>query len=59
MGILATLLSKIGIPLEGVSLILGVDRLIDMGCTVVNVSGDLTAAKVFGGKSPNEEHKEN
>ncbi|MCB0368498.1 MAG: dicarboxylate/amino acid:cation symporter [Bdellovibrionales bacterium] len=48
IGVLATVLTKIGIPIEGVSLILGVDRLIDMGCTVVNVSGDLTAAKIFG-----------
>ena len=50
MGVLAAVLAKIGIPIEGVSLILGVDRLIDMGCTVVNVSGDLTAAKIFGGR---------
>ncbi len=54
MGVLATVLAKIGIPIEGVSLILGVDRLIDMGCTVVNVSGDLTAAEIFGGRNGKE-----
>ena len=48
MGILATVLAKVGIPLEGISLIMGVNRLVDMGCTVVNVSGDLTAAMLFG-----------
>lgn len=48
VGILATVLVKIGVPLEGVSLIMGVDRIVDMGCTVVNVSGDLTAAKILG-----------
>jgi Na+/H+-dicarboxylate symporter len=50
VGILAAVLGKLGIPLEGVSLILGVDRLVDMGCTVVNVVGDLTACELFGGK---------
>jgi Na+/H+-dicarboxylate symporter len=47
VGILASVLVKVGIPIEGVSLIMGVDRVIDMGCTVVNVTGDLTAAKVL------------
>lgn len=51
IGILAAVLLKLGIPIEGVSLIMGVDRLVDMGCTVVNVSGDLTAATLFGGKA--------
>jgi Na+/H+-dicarboxylate symporter len=51
VGILAVVLGKLGIPLEGISLILGVDRLIDMGCTVVNVAGDLTACELLGGKS--------
>lgn len=48
IGILSAVLLKIGIPVEGISLILGVDRLIDMGCTVVNVAGDLTAVQLFG-----------
>lgn len=48
VGVLSAVLSGIGVPLEGISLILGVDRLVDMGCTVVNVTGDLTAATLFG-----------
>lgn len=48
VGILASVLVKVGVPIEGVSLIMGVDRIIDMGCTAVNVAGDLTASKVFG-----------
>ncbi len=48
IGVLAAVLTKVGIPLEGVSLIMAVDRLVDMGCTVVNVTGDLTAATLFG-----------
>ncbi len=47
MAILATVLTGIGIPLEGVALILGVDRLLDMARTSVNVLGDLTSAVVM------------
>lgn len=36
----------IGIPAEGVTLILGVDRLLDMCRTTVNVAGDLVVASV-------------
>lgn len=33
-----------GIPPEGIALVLGIDRLLDMGRTVVNVTGDATGA---------------
>jgi Na+/H+-dicarboxylate symporter len=42
--ILATIVQSIGVPPEGIALILGVDRILDMARTSVNVSGDLTAA---------------
>lgn len=45
--ILATLLQDIGVPASGVALIIGVDRLLDMCRTAVNVSGDLTASVVM------------
>ncbi len=45
--ILATILQGIGVPVEGVALILGVDRILDMCRTTINVSGDLTAAIVM------------
>ncbi len=37
---LASVLTQIGLPVEGIALILAVDRLLDMVRTVVNVSGD-------------------
>ena len=40
MGVLVTF----GIPAEGIAIILGIDRLLDMARTTVNVTGDLAAA---------------
>jgi len=45
--ILATILQDIGVPAEGIALIIGVDRILDMCRTAVNVSGDLTACTVM------------
>jgi Na+/H+-dicarboxylate symporter len=38
---LTVIFSQVGIPLEGIPLLLGVDRLLDMMRTSVNVSGDI------------------
>jgi len=45
--ILATILATVGIPAAGIALILGVDRILDMSRTAVNVTGDLTACSFF------------
>ena len=45
--ILATILAGIGVPPEGIALIIGVDRILDMCRTAVNVTGDLTACLVM------------
>ncbi|WP_114963896.1 dicarboxylate/amino acid:cation symporter [Tritonibacter mobilis] len=45
--ILATILQSIGIPPAGVAVLLGVDRILDMCRTAINVTGDLTAALVM------------
>ena len=37
---LAMVLQQVGLPVEGIGLIIGVDRLLDMLRTVVNISGD-------------------
>ena len=43
---LIVVLSSVGIPVEGLALILGVDRPIDMLRTVVNITGDSTVASM-------------
>ena len=46
MVMLVIVLGAIGVPAEGLALIFGVDRLLDMLRTVVNVTGDATVATV-------------
>jgi DAACS family dicarboxylate/amino acid:cation (Na+ or H+) symporter len=41
--LLMSAMAMVGIPPEGIAIILGVDRLLDMGRTVVNVTGDMVA----------------
>lgn len=43
---LALVLKTVGIPLEGIALILGVDRILDMCRTTVNITGDASCATV-------------
>ena len=45
--VIALILGSVGIPPEGIGLILGVDRFLDMCRTVLNVIGDLVAATVI------------
>lgn len=48
---LAMVLAAAGLPLDGIALVAGVDRIFDMGRTVVNISGDTVAAVVITGRS--------
>jgi Na+/H+-dicarboxylate symporter len=41
---LTSILLMVGIPAEGIALIMGVDRIVDMCRTVVNISGDIVCA---------------
>lgn len=43
---LTIVLQSIGIPLEGIALILGVDRILDMCRTVLNITGDASCAVI-------------
>ena len=43
---LAMVLEQAGLPVEGIALIIGVDRLLDMVRTVVNITGDATASVI-------------
>jgi DAACS family dicarboxylate/amino acid:cation (Na+ or H+) symporter len=42
--LVTALLVTVGVPAEGIGIILGVDRILDMCRTVLNVTGDVTAA---------------
>lgn len=46
MIMLTIVLESVGLPLEGIALIAGVDRVLDMARTCINVVGDLSAAVV-------------
>lgn len=51
--VISAVMSSIGLPLGAVPLVAGVDRIIDMGSTMMNVTGDIFAALVIA-KSENE-----
>ncbi len=46
---MTVVLQAVGLPSEGIAIILAVDRLLDMARTVVNVSGDAAAAVIVAG----------
>jgi DAACS family dicarboxylate/amino acid:cation (Na+ or H+) symporter len=51
--VIAMILGMVGVPVEGIGMILGVDRFLDMCRTTLNVTGDLAAAVVV---ARGEEH---
>jgi Na+/H+-dicarboxylate symporter len=44
---LSMVLQSVGLPLEGVGLIMGIDRLVDMGRTSINVTGDAVCTVII------------
>ncbi|PJK15209.1 dicarboxylate/amino acid:cation symporter [Lysobacteraceae bacterium NML07-0707] len=52
--VIASILLMFGIPAEGLAFILGVDRLLDMCRTTVNVTGDLVLSTVVARGEPAE-----
>ena len=46
MVMLAMVLQSVGLPVEGIALVAGVDRIFDMGRTVLNITGDASCAVI-------------
>lgn len=57
--VLLATVSSIGVPAQGLAFIAGVDRLIDMGRTVVNVVGNSTASIVISKSEKDFDEKKN
>jgi DAACS family dicarboxylate/amino acid:cation (Na+ or H+) symporter len=55
--LIALLLQSLGVPPEGLGLILGVDRFLDMCRTTLNVSGDLVISALVSGRVAEEEQR--
>lgn len=49
---LSMVLSSVGLPVEGVSLVWGVDRVLDMARTALNVTGDIACSVVVSHTEP-------
>ena len=46
MVMLAMVLTSVGLPIDGIALVAGVDRIFDMGRTTLNITGDASAALI-------------
>ena len=46
MVMLAMVLTSVGLPVDGIALVAGVDRIFDMGRTTVNITGDAVCTTV-------------
>ena len=53
--LIVVLMQSVGIPGEGIGIIMGIDRLLDMCRTVLNVTGDLVVATCVAGGSKTAE----
>jgi Na+/H+-dicarboxylate symporter len=51
---LSMVLTQVGLPIEGIALIMGVDRIIDMNRTAVNITGDAVCTLIIA-KSEGED----
>lgn len=57
MIMLAMVLQSVGLPVEGIALVAGVDRIFDMGRTVVNITGDSACAVVVSALEDRKQEK--
>ena len=47
MIVLSTVLASVGLPIDGIALVAGIDRILDMGRTFTNVTGDAVTACII------------
>ena len=59
MIMLAMVLTSIGVPVEGIAIIAGVDKIFDMGRTTLNITGDATCAIWISKLERNKKSKAN
>ena len=57
MVMLAMVLQSVGLPVEGIALVAGVDRIFDMGRTVVNITGDAACTVIVSSIEDRKEAK--
>lgn len=53
MVMLGMVLTSVGLPIEGVALIAGIDRILDMARTTVNITGDIACSVVVSASEKN------
>jgi len=56
---LAMVLQQVGLPVEGIALIIGIDRLLDMLRTSLNITGDAACAYIISENEKRQEAKSN
>jgi Na+/H+-dicarboxylate symporter len=59
MVMLAMVLQSVGLPVEGIALVAGVDRIFDMGRTTVNITGDAACSIIVSKLETRKEQKAN
>ena len=57
MVMLAMVLTSVGLPVEGIALVAGIDRVFDMGRTTVNITGDASCAVFVSNSEKRREAK--
>jgi Na+/H+-dicarboxylate symporter len=50
-------LTSVGLPVDGIALVAGVDRIFDMGRTVLNITGDASCALIVSNLEQKREAK--
>lgn len=54
---LAMVLTSVGLPVDGIALVAGVDRIFDMGRTTVNITGDASCCIIVSNQESKKEQR--